>query len=196
MRIGSIKMFRDITTVFALVACASLPGPRYEIYALTPPAFPAQSQAHRLQRHELEGSEIIRAKAADKDKQQELVCAFYGKSADRMYIVASAELPAIGGWFAIRTYSLVLQPDTQKRWGRGHSDANDVFRPSPTDIVFQKLPGLVPDLPKADPSNPNETAAVWMRYLDDHKTELSKLQPTGEGVDFSGESCKSKHHQK
>jgi hypothetical protein len=183
-------MSRDIKMAFALVACALLLGFRGEVDALTRRAFPVLPQAHRVQQHELEDSEIIRAKAGDKDKQQQLVCAFYGKSADRMYIVASTELPAIGGWFAIRTYSLVLQPDTQKRWGRGQSDANDVFRPSPTDIVFQKLPGLVPDLPKADPSSPREAATGWTRYLDNHKTELSKLQPTGEGIDWSGKACK------
>jgi hypothetical protein len=182
-------MFPKIAAAFVLVIFI-LPGFRGDVDALTPRSSPAIPQVHKLQQRELEDSEIIRAKAGEKDKQQELVCAFYGKSADRMYIVASTELPAIGGWFAIRTYSLVLQPDTQKRWGRGHSDANDVFRPSPTDIVFQKLPRLVPDLPKADPSNPSEAATAWTRYLDDHKTELSKLQPTGEGVDYSGKACR------
>jgi hypothetical protein len=186
-------MFRNLTTVSALIICTFLlPGLRDKVGALTSRSFPALPQAHRLQQRELEDSEIIRAKAGDKGKQQDLVCAFYGTSADRMYIVASIELPAIGGWFAIRTYSLVLQPDTQKRWGRGHSTANDVFRPSPTDIVFQKLPGLVPGLPKAAASNPNETAAAWTRYIDDHKTELSKLQPTGDGIDWSKKACTSK----
>jgi hypothetical protein len=190
-------MFRDITTVSALVACAFLlPGLRGEVGALTPRTFTVLSQAHRLQQRELEDSDIIRAKAGDKDKQQELVCAFYGKSADRMYIVASTELPAIGGWFAIRTYSLVLQPDTRKRWGRGHSDAYDVFRPSPTDIVFQKLPRLVPGLPKADPSKPDEMAAAWTRYIEAHQAELSKLQPRGEGIDWSGNACKSKPRER
>jgi hypothetical protein len=154
--------------------------------------FPLLPQAHPLQQRELEDSEIIRARAGEKAKQQELVCAFYGKGADRMFIVASAELPAIGGWFAIRTYSLVLQPDTQKRWGRGHSDAYDVFLPSPTSIVFQNLPRLVPGLPKADPSKPDEMAAAWTRYIDSHESELSKLPPTGEGIVWSGNACKRK----
>jgi hypothetical protein len=189
-------MFRNITTVAALVACALLPGLRREVDALSPRVLMALQQAHRLQKRELEDSEIIRAKAGDKAKQQELVCAFYGKNADRMYIVASAELPAIGGWFAIRTYSLVLQPDIQKRWGRARSQAQDVFRPTSEDIVFQKLPRLVPDLPKPDGSNPKQTAAAWTRYIEAHQSELSKLQPRGEGIDWSGNACNNKPRER
>lgn len=190
-------MFRNITTVSALVACAFLlPGLRGEIGALTPRTFPALPQAHRLQQRELEDSEIIRARAGDKGKRQELVCAFYGKDSDRMYVVASAELPGIGGWFAIRTYLLVLQPDTQKRWGRARSQAQDVFRPTSEDIVFQKLPKLVPALPRPDGSDPKQTAVAWTRYIEAHQAELSKLQPNGEGIDWSGNACKSKPRER
>ena len=185
-------MFREIKMVLALVGCILLAGLGCEVDALIPRVLRAIPQAHRVQQRELEDSEIIRAKADDKDKQQELVCAFYGKDADRMYVIASAELPGIGGWFAIRTYVLVLQPETEKRWGRARSQAQDVFRPTSEDIVFQRLPRLVPALPRPDGSNPKQTAAAWTRYIEAHQAELSKLQPRGEGIDWSGNACKSK----
>ena len=68
----------------------------------------------------------------------------------------------------------------------------------PSILVLSELPKLLPEagIPR-DPlldyqANPNEDLglrAKWRAWIDAHKTEIQKLEPTANGVGFTPGAC-------
>src|SRR4051794_24285281 len=81
----------------------------------------------------------------------------------------------------------------------GKPDPKDdsIYLP-PKYYAMQALAGLVSNPPvddkqlQADLDYPHleRSTQLWLNWFDAHKDELGKLEPTGEGVDFSASACK------
>ena len=108
---------------------------------------------------------------------------------------------SIGGWYSIRALQFFLTPDGEIHWKKAYSRfggkyGNDVLQTPPSFEALQILPKLVPNPPTGplsseSASRPADLINTWQDWIAAHKDELSKLQPTGEGVDFSPRACKN-----
>jgi hypothetical protein len=137
------------------------------------------------------------ARLGDQKAQQEIVCSFYGDNKYIMQDTAETELPYIGGWLAIRLYRYLLSPEADKRF-RKAKNPSDLGYVSPVIWSLMLLPKVVPNPPLApfdpgagDPKrNPQQEGKVWLDWIREHETSLQQMTPTGEGIDFTGKSCK------
>ena len=111
-----------------------------------------------------------------------------------------ADLGKVGGWYAIRGLALFLGPEGLKlvrpASPKQATKATDVSYPPPSYIAIKTLSSLVPDPPARfdatlGPPELDKVAQVWRDWIAAHRDELSRLQPTGEGVDFSPNACKN-----
>ncbi|HEX3092752.1 MAG TPA: hypothetical protein VHW72_09035 [Candidatus Angelobacter sp.] len=139
------------------------------------------------------------ARLGDKRAQQQIVCAFYGDDKIAMQDAADTDLPYVGGWFAIRLYRYLLSPEADKRfWKAKKPESSDLAYVSPAVWALMQLPKVAPNPPLApfvpgagDPKRvPQQEGTVWLDWIQEHQTSLQQLTPTGEGIDFSGKSCK------
>jgi hypothetical protein len=106
-------------------------------------------------------------------------------------------LKGIGGWFAIQVYDYLLTPAGRAHWERAmrQEKDNDAPPPPPEFRILQALPEIVPNPPvRPRPTDQIEHyrpyVPIWKAWIAEHREELSLLQPTGEGVDFSPSRCK------
>ena len=107
----------------------------------------------------------------------------------------------IGGWFSIQALEVFLTPEGQTHWKKAYSRFggkydNDVIQMPPTFDVLETLPKLVPNPPVGTPSSesrsqPEQLVKIWQEWIATHKEELSKLQPTGDGVNISENGCRN-----
>jgi hypothetical protein len=111
------------------------------------------------------------------------------------------EFEWIGGWFSIQALQKFLKPEGLIHWHKPtrqekESDTGDLPVQVRAMITLSKL---VPN-PPVPPAPIEELRAqtqtqkyiqIWQDWLEAHKEELSKLQPTGEGVDFSPNARKN-----
>jgi hypothetical protein len=139
------------------------------------------------------------AKLGDQRAQQQIVCAFYGDDKIAMQDTAERDLPYVGGWFAIRLYRYLLSPEADKRfWKAKKPESSDIGYVSPAVWALMQLPKVVPNPPLApfDPGAsdarrvPAQEGKVWLDWIREHETSLQQLTPTGEGIDFTGKSCR------
>jgi len=108
------------------------------------------------------------------------------------------ELKLIGGWFAIQGLQKFLPPNDPVHW---HKPTNEEKNSDVAYLPFyfgvlEALPAVVPNPPaRSTPLEAQfysqELIKTWQEWIPAHKDELSKLQPTGEGVDFSDKACKN-----
>jgi IPT/TIG domain len=108
------------------------------------------------------------------------------------------ELKLIGGWFAIQGLQKFLPPNDPVHW---HKPTNEEKNSDVAYLPFyygvlQAFPTVVPNPPVT--STPFEAQVhsqdltkVWQEWIPAHQDELSRLLPTGEGVDFSDKACKN-----
>ena len=111
----------------------------------------------------------------------------------RIYNLTSA-----GGWFAIRALQRLLEPDAQANFYRAMRKAppSDLGRQEPRSLALDVLPMVITDGPITESTrlHINEQAkeiAMWNDWIAAHRAELSKREPTGDGVDFSLAACKN-----
>jgi hypothetical protein len=133
------------------------------------------------------------AKLGERQQQQELWC------------LALTDDPPLGdfgyvsGWYAIQALQEFFTPQGPSHsYRRVHKEKRQDFSYLPPRYsALKTLTELVPNPPaKFDPdaiapSELERSAKIWREWIAAHKDELSKLQPTGEGVDFSDKACKN-----
>jgi hypothetical protein len=143
---------------------------------------------------------IALAKLGDQKAQQEIVCEFYSGNKNLMQDAAEIDLPYVDGWFAIRLYRYLLSPEADKRFRKARKqEPTDLAYLSPAVWALMQLPKVAPNPPLApfvpgagDPKrDPQQEGKVWLDWIQEHQTSLQQLTPTGEGIDFSGKSCKA-----
>lgn len=140
------------------------------------------------------------AKLEDGEQQQAIVCDVLGGSQFEMQQVALNEVSYVGGWYAIRIYRELLTPAAETQFLK----ASPLPKTSDMTLVEPRWWALI-SLPKVVPSPPlvsidagftsaqmQDYAQKWTAWIQGHEDTLKQLQPTGEGVDFSGKTCKSK----
>jgi hypothetical protein len=105
------------------------------------------------------------------------------------------ELGLVGGWFAIQALQTFLTPEGAElpfRNAPKRKHVSDVAVLSPSYYALKTLPDTVSNPPvRFNDQQMDQQAKIWQDWIAAHKDELSKLQPTGEGVDFSDAACKN-----
>jgi IPT/TIG domain-containing protein len=114
------------------------------------------------------------------------------------------ELEPVGGWFSIHALEKILTTEHLIRWHKPTKEEinSDALSP-PFEFemrVIETLSKVVSNPPVKYSTGLEEFQAqthiqdqiqIWRDWIAAHKDELSKLQPTGEGVDFSPSACKN-----
>jgi hypothetical protein len=102
----------------------------------------------------------------------------------------------VGGWFSIRALQKLLTPEEQVHFKRAlkKAPASDVGRLPPRALALAVLPWIVPNSPidtthRSPMFERDDEALIWNEWIPAHRSDLSKLEPTGEGVDFSDRPC-------
>lgn len=114
---------------------------------------------------------------------------------DRVYDghFVAARVARIGGWFSLQVFDYLMTAR-----GRAHFEravrrapkASDVIYAPPEDHIPELLSRVVRNPPVVSGKDPLATSATLRAWIAEHRTELSLLQPTGEGVDFLPTACK------
>jgi hypothetical protein len=140
---------------------------------------------------------IARAKLGDQAEQQRFVCELFSADKQTMQSMALEDLPTIGGWFAIQMYRELLLPGARIRFYRAKNkpDRDSTSVSEPRIWSLAQLPKIVPNPPLnlPDPNLDNQEllrqVQLWKDWIHANEMSLRKLEPTGEGIDFSGRSC-------
>src|SRR5579862_7587666 len=108
---------------------------------------------------------------------------------------AVSDIAQTGGWFAIRALRGLLDPAAQTNFERAQkkAPATDVGHAPPRSWALEFLREIVADGPitlTTPRRSQQEEARIWIAWIDAHAADLSKREPTGEGVDFSVNACK------
>lgn len=138
------------------------------------------------------------AKSGDRNEQQRFVCELYAADKQQMQSMALKDIPRIGGWFAIQFYRELLSPEARIRYMLAKkapaSDPGAMTEPRLWALAM--LPKSVPNPPvgpigrSAGPEELQRYAQLWRDWIRFDQATLQKLEPTGNGVDFSGKSCR------
>jgi hypothetical protein len=101
-----------------------------------------------------------------------------------------------GGWFAIRALQKLLTPEADAHFQRALKPLSSDLQPEPPRVIaLRLLPQIVPNSPFTPSAYLTPGARIekvidtWNDWISAHHAELSKLEPTGEGVDFSDKAC-------
>jgi hypothetical protein len=133
------------------------------------------------------------ARLGDSEQLQKAWCLSINERNPSGYVAPRS----IGGWFAIQVYDYLLTPTGRAHWERAkpREKDTDVIELPPESYILEALPQIVPN-PPVTPGLIDSTRewqaqiAIWKAWIAEHREELSLLQPTGEGVDFSPTRCK------
>src|SRR5438093_8426137 len=101
------------------------------------------------------------------------------------------EFEYLRGWFSVRILNSVISGDLAANPRPDQSlppDALIQFDP-PNLSATRILDRLLPEAGYRGTAE--NTFSFWTDYVRTHEQELKKLQPTGEGVDFSPRACKN-----
>jgi hypothetical protein len=139
------------------------------------------------------------AKLGDREQQQEILCDLYQGSPTEMQTVALDQIYYVGGWYAIRIYRELLTPAAEARFTKAKLRFRDgnVALAEPRWWALSSLPKVAPyPLPPGidygfNLAEMQEYSQKWSAWIQQNGDRLRKLKPTGEGVDFSGKSCKA-----
>ena len=146
---------------------------------------------------------LLLAKLGEREQLQEQWCRSISESPTTSGVYPPIEsFGYIGGWYSFQALQKLLEPEEEIHWNRAvdkyerkPSSPHDIQYLRPSYKALETLSKMVPDPPvKFSPEvelNPNPQAKIWQDWIAAHKDELSKLQPTGEGVDFSDSVCKN-----
>lgn len=142
------------------------------------------------------------ARSGDRNEQQQFVCELYSADKQRMQSMAVNDVPRIGGWFVIQLYRELLSPQARMRYliAKKGPAAQPGAATEPRLWALAMLPKIVPNPPvgaidsSAGPEELYRYAEIWRDWIRVNESSLHKLQPTGEGVDFSGRVCRTTMH--
>jgi len=106
------------------------------------------------------------------------------------------EFAYVGGWFSVRILKDVVSGELAANAAIDQHAPPDAQRMKPIYLASGTLAALIPDGAHQIESQKSlslfssESFSFWTDYIQTHEDELKKLQPTGEGVDFSPNACK------
>lgn len=154
-------------------------------------------QSRKLDHQNWDRVQMALAKLGEREQQQQIVCIFYRGDAHEAQNAGISQLPYIGGWFSTRLYvEMLANKQIYSRWSKSEPHGSDAVLESPQGMALTYLPKLVPGLPPLNEKDWKQTQRLWPEYIRQHEAELNGLAPTGEGVDFSGRTCKSKPRER
>jgi hypothetical protein len=128
------------------------------------------------------------AKDGVREQLQQIICELdFGEP--EIQNIAYEKVNDIGGWFAIRTLARFLEDDPQYKKTRW----NGSFLSLPwQDSALRSLPLLVPNPPTLPPYVPGYhmgEVKILRQYLQDHQETLQKIEPIGDGLVSSKQTC-------
>ena len=136
---------------------------------------------------ETSGLQVGLAKAGEIQQLQQISCELnFGDASTRYNAMRKVQL--VGGWFAISNMAEFLRdiPRYRSSFGEGLGPLQN--------YALQYLPELVPPPPPVPPQtfglDNTKVIGIWNDYLVAHHDSLTKLPPTGEGVNISEVLCK------
>lgn len=138
------------------------------------------------------------AKGRSPQELQQFVCELYNADKQRMQAMALEELPRIGGWYSIQFYRELLSPIALIKYRKAPTkpDNRNTATREPVWWSLVSLPKVAPNPPPIPPPDASfdsakirQHAQIWRDWIQANEATLKTLQPTGEGVDFSGRRC-------
>jgi hypothetical protein len=154
-------------------------------------------QSRKLDHQNWDRPQMALAKLGEREQQQQIVCIFYRGDNYEAQNAGIRQLPFIGGWFSIRLYvEMLANKQIYSHWGKSEPHGSDAVLESPQGMALTYLPKLVPGLPPLNEKDWKQTQRLWPEYIRKHEAELNQLEPQGEGVDFSGSSCKNNRRER
>jgi len=102
-----------------------------------------------------------------------------------------------GGWFSIRALQKLLLPAREVRWDRAlkKMPPSDMGLVSPGYLALDVLQRIVRNPPISQSQHSllltEAQTKIWNEWIAAHQVELEKLEPIGDGVDFSDKACKN-----
>ena len=168
------------------------------------PYLKRELENHKAKGNRFAGSwptELALARLGQTDQLQEVWCRAITDDPKHGLWPSTYQLELVGGWFAIRGIEKLLTPEGLIRWHKpSKEEINSDAHSMPFFVTaLETLPKVVPNPPiipvRVTPEldrqlSPDWVTKIWQDWIAAHKDELSKLQPTGEGVDFSSDACK------
>jgi len=149
-------------------------------------------QERKLGHQNWDRVQMALARLGEREQQQQIVCNFYRGDAHEAQNAGIRQLLYIGGWFSIRLYvEMLANKHIYTHWLKAEPHGSDAVLESPDSMALTYLPKLVPGLPPLNEKDWKETQREWPEYIRKHEAELNGLAPIGEGVDFSGKTCKT-----
>jgi hypothetical protein len=176
-----------LSALFASVAAAQAISAAERERTFASPAFQALQQ-----------SQAPRTKGGTPQDLQQFVCELYNADKHRMQAMALEELPRIGGWYSIQLYRELLSPSALIKYRKAPTkpDNRDTATKEPVWWSLTSLPKVAPNPPPIEPPDSSfdsakirQHAQIWRDWIQANDVTLKTLQPTGEGVDFSGRRC-------
>jgi hypothetical protein len=145
---------------------------------------------------------IALAQLGETDQMQEVWCRAITDDPKRGLENPIFELKQVGGWFGIQGLQKLLTPESLVHWHKlSDKEKYSDVSVDPLELSALKLlPTVIPNPPVTYSSpteqfkaqtHTREEIKMWQDWIAAHKDELRKLQPTGEGVDFSPNACKN-----
>ena len=147
-------------------------------------------------------TELALARLGQTDQLQGVWCRAVTDDPKHGLWPSTYQLELVGGWFAIQGIEKLLTPEGLIRW---HKPSKEEINSDAVSLPFyvtalEALPKVVPNPPEKYPTgmelfmvqtHSQEHIRIWQDWIAAHQNELSKLQPTGKGVDFSPNACKN-----
>lgn len=133
------------------------------------------------------------AKLGDTQQQQAIFCRVAAGNEDEVQDALVHDLPYIGGWFSVRILDQVIRGKIAEH-PRPISLPADLSIAPAQDYARQSVHKMFPDIPVDAGAIPS--VQQWEAYFSTRESELRKLQPNGEGVDFAVGSCKGSRRRR
>ena len=131
---------------------------------------------------------IALAKIGESDALQQVWCISITDDPRHGLSPHTEDLESVGGWYAIQGLEKLLTPDGLVHWHKlsNKEKANDALEEPLVSRASKALHKLIPAAPEDSQKQWN-----WHEWIAAHQRELSRLQPRGDGVDFSPNACKN-----
>jgi hypothetical protein len=147
-------------------------------------------------------AQIALGKMGDPQTLQQLACIPQTGDTNQQSRLVSYQLPRVGGAFTIRLYLRLF--DWEDEFGavymkeRERQNAGDVSNGGISGSVNQGLLEVLPDRPSSHaieiaeggtPRTYDQRNTFVRKWAIEHESEWKELEPRGEGIDYSGNSC-------
>jgi len=137
------------------------------------------------------------AKLGERESLQYFACRSLTGSVYKIEDLISKDLDYIGGEFTIEIYQQLLDSDQRFLPDMDRTDrSSDALLTLPSSTAMLRLSKLIPDAQIPNPprlavqaGKDSDTKRKWASWIDEHKGELQKLEPTAEGIVFDSGYC-------